>query len=532
MSSEKRPQASGSMSGPKRAPAPAVASGTLLFDGPDWNFDTLKRTYDAIETVALEDLGLNLYRTQVEVITAEQMLDAYASVGMPLMYKHWSFGKRFAQQEGLYRKGHAGLALEIVINSDPCICYVMEENSMAMQALVLAHAAMGHNHFFKNNQTFLQWTDADAILEYMAFAKSFVARCEERYGVKAVERVMDAAHALADQGIDRYGRRERPSLHKEHIRARQRQEAAREAYDDLWERTVPQRARGDAEGDDPEIAAERRSFGLPEENILYFLEKNAPFLRTWEREILRIVRNISCYFEPQKQTKIMNEGCACWVHYSIMNKLHETGRISDGAMLEFLHSHSSVIAQPDFNDKRYFGLNPYALGFAMMRDIERICVDPKDEDREWFPDIAGNGRPVETLRDAWANFRDESFILQFLSPRLMREFRIFQITDDADDPEVLVEAIHNERGYRRLRRALAKRYDPSTREPRIEVVDFNYRGDRTLVLQHSVRDGLTLDALEARRVLRHLAGLWGYPVKLREVDIDTGQLMAEFEQSS
>jgi hypothetical protein len=69
------------------------------------------------------------------------MLDAYSSIGMPLMYKHWSFGKQFAQNEVMYRKGYRGLAYEIVINSSPCISYVMEENSMAMQTLVIAHAA-------------------------------------------------------------------------------------------------------------------------------------------------------------------------------------------------------------------------------------------------------------------------------------------------------------------------------------------------------------------------------------------------------
>ena len=47
------------------------------------------------------------------------MLDAYASVGLPLMYRHWSFGKRFAYHETLYRKGLPGLAYEIVINSNP-----------------------------------------------------------------------------------------------------------------------------------------------------------------------------------------------------------------------------------------------------------------------------------------------------------------------------------------------------------------------------------------------------------------------------
>lgn len=124
------------------------------------------------------------------------MLDAYSSIGMPLMYRHWSFGKRFARDETLYRKGARSLAFEIVINSDPCINYIMEENSMTMQCLVMAHAAMGHNHFFKNNYLFKQWTQADAILEYLDFAKRYVADCEERFGLHAVESVLDAAHAL------------------------------------------------------------------------------------------------------------------------------------------------------------------------------------------------------------------------------------------------------------------------------------------------------------------------------------------------
>ena len=86
------------------------------------------------------EIGLDPYRTQIEVITSEQMLDAYSSVGMPLFYKHWSFGKDFARNQMMYNKGYQGLAYEIVINSDPCICYIMEENSATMQTLVLAHS--------------------------------------------------------------------------------------------------------------------------------------------------------------------------------------------------------------------------------------------------------------------------------------------------------------------------------------------------------------------------------------------------------
>src|SRR5215510_15350211 len=172
-----------------------------LFTDSEWDFATVERTYKAIEDIALNDLKLDVYPNQIEVISSEQMLDAYSALGMPLMYNHWSFGKLFAREEALYRHGLQGLAYEMVINSNPCISYIMEENSMAMQTLVIAHAAFGHNHFFKNNYLFKQWTDADGILDYLEFAKGYIASCEERYGQLQVERLLDAAHALMRQGV-------------------------------------------------------------------------------------------------------------------------------------------------------------------------------------------------------------------------------------------------------------------------------------------------------------------------------------------
>src|SRR5258708_17301746 len=181
-----------------------TANAQRLCEGADWDFSTLQRIHAACEEVACTELGLDVYPNQIEVITAEQMLDAYSSVGMPLFYKHWSFGKHFAFQEASYRKGYTGLAYEIVINSTPCISYLMEENTATMQPLVIAHAAFGHNHFFKNNYLFRQWTDADGILDYLDFAKGYVASCEERHGRLAVEMTLDAAHALTPQASDRY----------------------------------------------------------------------------------------------------------------------------------------------------------------------------------------------------------------------------------------------------------------------------------------------------------------------------------------
>ncbi len=96
--------------------------------------------------------------------------------------------------------GQIGLAYEMVINSNPCISYLLEENSMTMQTIVIAHAAFGHNHFFKNNYLFQQWTNAESILEYLAFAKRYIAACEERYGFADVEAILDSAPCADGRG--------------------------------------------------------------------------------------------------------------------------------------------------------------------------------------------------------------------------------------------------------------------------------------------------------------------------------------------
>ena len=491
----------------------------LLFTGAEWDFALLKRVFAAQEEIAFNDLKLDVYPNQIEIIASEQMLDAYSAHGMPLMYHHWSFGKIFAREQTFYQKGWQALAYEIVINSSPCIAYLMEENTMTMQALVMAHACFGHNHFFKNNYLFRQWTNAEAIHDYLAFSKKYVAACEEKYGAEQVEAVLDSAHALMDQGVFRYRRPPRPSKAQREERLRKRRQYEEESFNDIW-RTLPGSARDMsadlASVDEDETVGLYAPMNLPEENLIYFLEKHSPVLKNWQREILRIVRNVAQYFYPQMQTKVMNEGCATFVHHYIMNALYDRGQIGAGSMLEFMHSHSSVVMQPGFDDSRYYGINPYALGFAMMSDIKRISEEPTPEDRDWFPEFAGKGDWRDVLKHAWANYRDESFIQQFLSPKVMRDLKLFAVRDNTEDPVYTVAAIHNDAGYRKLRTSLARLYDLATHQPDIQVVGANLAGDRTLTVRHNRHRGIPLAQGTKDAVLKHIRRLWGYSVELEE----------------
>ena len=165
----------------------------------------------------------------------------------------------------------------------------------------------------------------------------------------------------------------------------------------------------------------------------------------------------------------------------------------------------------------------------MMRDIKRICLEPTDEDRAWFPDFAGNSDYMGILRTAWADFRDESFILQFLSPKVMRDFRMFHLRDESENSNVRVEAIHDAQGYKQVRRMLARQYDVGQQDPDIQVTDADLAGSRRLVLTHFVRDGILLDKEECDRTLMHVARLWGYRVRLVEVDTQSGKKLREHE---
>ena len=487
---------------------------TPLFTDEDWTFDTIKRTYDALEDIALNDLGLDIYPNQIEIISSEQMLDAYSSIGMPLMYRHWSFGKHFLANEQAYNKGAQGIAYEIVINSNPCISYNMEENSMPLQTLVLAHASLGHNHFFKNNHLFRQWTDADGILDYLDYARKYIADCEESHGETEVERLIDAAHALMPNGVFKYRRPRTLSLREEKARQLERIKFEEQTINYLWD-TLPIGLEPNKA--DKELSERKHKLHMPEENLLFFMEKYSPILAPWQREILRIIRNIAQYFYPQRQTKIMNEGCACFVHYYLVNALHHKGLINDGAMLEILHHHSNVLTQPDFDAQNYSGINPYAIGFTMMQDIKRICEAPTDEDRDWFPDIAGSKDWRNVIKDVWKNYRDESFILQFLSPTVMRHFRMFSLLDDMDEPDYIITDIHDQVGFQNIRETLAGNYDIGTNEPDIQIVDVDLLGDRQLRLESRFHNDGWLDEDDKNKVLQHIEFLWGYEVVLHEV---------------
>ncbi len=312
-----------------------------LPEGPNWRIRDIEDYMSVFGELAEVEWGLSTFTNQIEIITSEQMIDAYVTTGLPVGFAHWRYGKIFENIYEEYKSGHQHLAYEMVINSDPCVSYFMEENNMVTQALVAAHACFGHNSLFKNNYLFKQWTHPDAIVDYAMFARDYVAKCEEKYGWERVEKILDAAHTLENHSVDKYKRPPKLSLHEEKEQQERRLIERQKDVSYLWN-ILP--------GEKPTSKNESVLFPKePEENLLYFLEKHSSVLDDWERELLRIVRKFSQYFYPQMQTKLINEGWASYIHHTFLYRLWELGYLTDGFMQSFLRLHTGVVAQWDYN---------------------------------------------------------------------------------------------------------------------------------------------------------------------------------------
>ena len=502
---------------------------TKLPEGPGWTFGDLEKYNDIMKDIADNVFKLTYFPNQIEIITSEQMLDAYAFIGLPIVYNHWRYGKHYSANQHAYKKGKMNLAYEMVINSSPCISYLMEENNLVTQALVIAHACYGHNSFFKNNFLFKEWTDPGFIVDYMIWARDYVAECEDKYGYEQVEQLLDACHILEYHGIDKYKRPPKLSPKEEKDKQKERMEDDQKYVSEFWN-VLPKIKEEKKEDEDYVFPKE------PQENILNFLQKNSPILKPWQREVIRIVRNVSQYFYPQSQTKVMNEGWASFMHYNIIREMEDRGHLTESFMLDFMKLHTNVLwqepaikyvrthdgrikinpetGQPEKYLDIYTSMNPYSLGFEIFKDIRRICENPTDEDKEWFPEWAGDPDWLKICHWAMEEFKDESFILQFLSPHLIRKFNLFNIHDESRSPLVEVTEISNDDGYRDIRRKMSHTYNRAYQIPDVQVTNANILGDRELTLTHYQVNNVPLHDKDKKETIEAIKYLWGFDVNI------------------
>ncbi|AOR24446.1 SpoVR family protein [Clostridium taeniosporum] len=432
---------------------------------------------EKIEKKVIE-YGLDFYSQEFEFIDFNEMLGYESYVGMPSRYPHWSFGKAYEKNKMLYSLNLTGLPYEMVINSDPCLAYLMKENTLLLQILTMAHV-YGHNDFFKNNRLFREGTNAKYTMEMFKLDADIIRRYinNPSIGYEKVERILDAAHAIRYQIGRVIGAKK---LSDEEIK----QSMIKDYESKLDNRDILNQHEEIKFPDLDKIPIE------PDDDVVGFIIKYGN-LQEWERTILRIVKRETEYFLPQIETKIMNEGWASYTHYNILKELN----LPEGLHFEFLKRHNDVIA-PILG-----GLNPYYVGFKIFEDLE------KRYGKEKIFEV----REIE---------RDSSFLRRYLTKELCEELNLFEYNKRTFD--IIIEEVSDEEGWKVIRDNLS--YTCGIGEiPYIRVIDLNTK-DYTLTLEH-VFDGRELELNYAKETLKYIQELWGRKVKLFTKDSDKKEVI-------
>lgn len=402
-----------------------------------------------------EGHGLTWYPIEYELIDYYSMLGAMAFHGLPSHFNHWSFGKTFERSHHMYNLGMEGLPYELILNSNPSLAYLMRENDLYLQVLIMAHC-VGHSDFFKNNRTF-RFTRPETIHgRCRAAKKRFQEYVENPHiGIEKVEEVIDACYAVQFQAP------------KPGQRRRTRQQVI-ESYLDEKKHNK----------DLPELNLDKKVLE-PDYDVLGFIAENGD-MPEWKRDIIEVCRDEAQYFWPQIMTKVMNEGWASYWHYTILHELDLPAELH----LPFVKSHNQVI-RPHMG-----GINPYHLGFHMFQDIKkRFGMD------ECF--IA---REVHN---------DASFIRQYLNEEICGELNLFSYAKRGNGG-TYIEEVSDKDGWKVVRDDLAKQVGGGG-IPMIKIVDVKWDG--TLMLEQEY-EGRELLLSESDPTLVHIKTLWGKPVHL------------------
>ena len=438
----------------------------------DYSVIELEKWSRQIEEIA-EESGLDCYEQEFWLVSYEEMMSYEAYSGMPSHYPHWSYGKAYERIRTLNKYNLSGLPYEIVINSNPCIAYLMKDNSLLLQILTMAHV-YAHNDFFKNNRLFRLGTRAEHTVEMF---KNHAERVRDyvkdpSIGCIEVERVLNAAHALRYQCERIIGIKK---LQADELRERVKSSNKRSASDFPLLEPKPTYT------DEPDL---RRLPLEPEEDLLFFISTYGR-LEPWQKDIIDIVREETRYFIPQIETKIINEGWASFWHYMILKKLGLPQKL----YFEFLRRHNQII-------KPYEGrINPYFLGFKIFMDL--------------YEKNDGNTQKIFEVRSVE---RDETFIRRYLTKELCAELKLFEY--EKHGREYVVSEVAGDNGWMKFRNTIASSTGFGSL-PVVRVIDWNQK-ENTLLLEH-MYDGRELDLQYANETLKHLVDLWEGRVILNTV---------------
>ncbi|HCO24102.1 MAG: SpoVR family protein [Gimesia sp.] len=470
------------------------------------------------------DYGLDFFKTIFEVLDYEELSMFAAYGGFPVRYPHWRFGAQYDELMKGYSYGLQKI-YEMVINTDPCYAYLLSANDITDQKLVIAHV-YGHCDFFKNNAWFSQTNRK--MLDQMANHATRMNRHIDNYGYEVVETFIDTCLSL-ESLIDPYAphiRRTQKTETREETKKRTDEENEStggrfpakyymDRYinpeDVLEEEANQKRQKARELSDQLKFPKERMR------DVLYFLIQYAP-LEDWQRDVLTIIRDEACYFAPQGQTKIMNEGWASFWHSTIMTR----HGLTDEGLINYADHHSGTMATSPNR------LNPYKLGIELLKDIEERwnkgqfgpeyenCTDMYQKEH-WDQDL-GLGR--EKIFEVRRIHNDITFIDTFLTPEFCYKQKMFSFAFNDSNKTYEIQS----REFQQIKQQLLSSLSNHGR-PVIYVQDANYKNRGELYLEHEYL-GVELKLDYAQDTLVNLHAIWKRPVNIETVVDDRPTILS------
>lgn len=476
--------------------------------------EELEKWIDIIQEKAAE-FGLDFYPTHFEVVP-DHVIYELGSYALPARFSHWTFGRDYHRQKTSYEYGMSKI-YEIVFNTDPCQAFLLDSNSMLSHKFVVAHV-LGHNDFFKNNVYFEQ-TDR-RMIEKVRLHGNRIRRYEDEFGPERVEEFLDAVLSI-DEHFDASltASFRRPTMQE--IEAAQRKNVKPTTeYDDLWELRESSIA-------NPQ-APQRKFPPEPVKDLLGFLRDYAPELEKWQRDILGMIRDEMLYFIPQMRTKIINEGWASFWHERILTELDLTPE----EHIEFRKLHSSVLSPGS-----RMSINPYYVGYTILRDIERRWngeEDPDIPEEDWRGAklTRPQGEGMKKLFEVRTDECDITLLRKYLSHSLVKKLDMYtyKLEEVNGEPMWVVQ----ETDWHKVRDSLL---DSMTNFgiPVLFVEDGDYKRRGELLLKHEF-DGKQLDLDYTERTLKYIHLIWKRPVHVQTVYEEVPMLLTyngeEFLQST
>ena len=447
-----------------------------------------------------QEFGLDPFPTHFEV-APQHVIYELGAYGLPARFSHWTFGRDYHRQKTSYEYGMSKI-YEIVFNTDPCQAFLVEDNSMLSHKFVAAHV-LGHCHFFKHN-TYFAHTNR-RMVEQMRLHAERIRAYEQEFGWREVEDFIDIVMTI-EEHFDPTApqiRRKTPEQHEDdRLNAGKPSETD---YDDIW----------NVSGYAPRPRPAGRKFPEePEKDLLRFLIEYGVKLTDWQRDILQIIHDEMLYFLPQMRTKIMNEGFASYWHEKILESLDLTSE----EHWEFRRLHSSVLS-PSGSKMQ---INPYYVGFQILKDIERRWdgkIEVGDEEEtDWMgrPIARPSGEGRAKIFQVCEEDNDVTFLRKYLTEPLVKKLDLYTYKLQEVDGEELW--VVQDTDWRKVRDSIV---DSMTNfgQPILTVDDGDYKRRGELYLKHAY-DGKALDPEYTERVLRNIQKLWSRPVHLETMKDD------------